>query len=423
MTEEVEKSVKLPELSAFQQAKFRLSGVVNRTPLNRNNGYSKGFDANIYFKREDLQTVRSYKIRGAYNKISSLPQEELAKGIICASAGNHAQGVAYSCFKLGIKGKIYMPSPTTTQKIMSVKMFGGEFVEIVLIGDSFDDAYAEAMKDCKKNNKNFIHPFDDPKIIEGQGTVGVEIYEDMTEPIDYIFAPIGGGGLISGVSSYSKQISPHTKIIGVEPEGAQSMKTALKLGKVITLDEIDTFVDGAAVKRVGNLNFEICKQTLDDIIAVPEGQICTDILRLYNQEGIIVEPAGALTASALNYYQEEIKGKNVVCIISGGNNDIARMSEIHERSLLYRKLKHYFIIQFPQRAGALKEFLVNVLGPDDDICLFEYTKKTNREKGPALVGIDLKNSNDYEPLIERMKEYKINYKLLNENLELFNMLI
>lgn len=415
--------VKLPSLADFQNARVRLSNVINHTPLNENINLSNTFGAKIYLKREDLQVVRSYKIRGAYNKISTLSKEEQDKGVVCASAGNHAQGVALSCYKLGIKGKIYMPSTTTAQKIRSVKMFGKDNVEIVLTGDTFDDAFAEAMLDCEKNNKAFIHPFDDEKVIEGQGTVGLEIFQDIQEPLDYIFVPIGGGGLAAGVSSYSKQISPNTKIIGVQPTGAPSMKKAFEKGEIITLQEIDPFVDGAAVKRVGARNFEICRQTLEDIILIPEGQICSDILMLYNQEGIIVEPAGALTVSALNYYQDKIKGKNVACVISGGNNDITRMAEINERSLLFKQLKHYFIVQFPQRAGALKEFLVNVLGPDDDICLFEYTKKNNRENGPALIGIELKNSDDYEPLIERMDRYKINYKLLNQNLELFNILI
>ncbi|MFN8673606.1 MAG: threonine ammonia-lyase IlvA [Candidatus Sericytochromatia bacterium] len=415
--------MKLPSIADFQAAKVRLSNVINHTPLMENINLSNIFQAKIYLKREDLQVVRSYKIRGAYNKISTLSSEQAKNGVVCASAGNHAQGVALSCNKLGINGKIYMPSTTTAQKIRSVKMFGKDNIEIVLTGDTFDDAFAEAMKDCEKNNKSFIHPFDDEKVIEGQGTVALEIYQDIQEPLDYIFLPIGGGGLAAGVSSYSKQISPHTKIIGVEPAGAPSMKKAFEKGEVITLSEIDPFVDGAAVKKVGNKNFEICKKTLEDIILIPEGQICADILMLYNQEGIIVEPAGALTVSALNYYQDKIKGKNVACVISGGNNDITRMAEINERSLLFKKLKHYFIIQFPQRAGALKEFLVNVLGPDDDICLFEYTKKTNRENGPALIGVELKNSNDYQPLIERMEKYKINYKLLNENIELFNILI
>lgn len=422
MTDNLE-NMKLPSIADFQAAKVRLANVINHTPLIHSVNLSNQFEAKIYLKREDLQVVRSYKIRGAYNKISTLSPEELEKGVVCASAGNHAQGVALSCNKLGIKGKIYMPVTTTQQKIRSVKNFGGDNVEIVLVGDTYDDSFAEAMKDCEKNHKIFIHPFDDDKVIEGQGTVALEIYQDVQEPIDYIFLPIGGGGLGAGVSSYSKQISPKTILIGAEPLGAPSMKIAIEKNEVVTLDHIDPFVDGAAVKKVGYKTFEICKNTLEDIILVPEGQICTDILMLYNQEGIIVEPAGSLTVSALHYYREKIKGKTIVCIISGGNNDITRMAEINERSLLFKKLKHYFIVQFPQRAGALKEFLVNVLGPDDDICLFEYTKKTNRENGPALIGVELKDSKDYEPLIERMNKSKMNYQLVNENVDLFNILI
>ena len=423
MVEETLNKLKLPRVESIEAAEWRLSGVIQHTPLIKNLNLSTEFEANIYLKREDLQVVRSFKIRGAYNKICSLTKDELKRGVVCASAGNHAQGVAHSCHLLGIKGKIYMPSTTTLQKVKSVKMFGKSNVEVILSGDTFDDAYAEAMKDCLKNNKTFIHPFDDEKIIEGQATVGLEIYKDMEEKLDYIFIPIGGGGLAAGVSSYLRQVSPSTKIIGVEPEGAPSMKTAIEKGEVVTLDTIDKFVDGAAVKRVGARNFEICRETIDDIVLIPEGEICTNILRLYNEEGMIVEPTGALTVSALTYFKEQIKGKSVVCVISGGNNDITRMAEINERSLLFKNLKHYFIVQFPQRAGALKEFLVNVLGPDDDICLFEYTKKNNRERGPALIGVELKDPKDFEPLLERMKEYKINYRMLNENLELFNMLI
>lgn len=413
----------LPEIKDIELAHKRLKNVVIQTPLTKSVNLSNDFNANIYFKREDLQTVRSFKIRGAYNKLSTLSKEESEKGIVCASAGNHAQGVALSCNLLNIKGKIYMPATTTTQKVNSVQRFGKDNVEIVLIGDTFDDSFAEAIKDSTKNQKTFIHPFDDEKVIEGQATVGLEVFKEIDEKIDYIFLPIGGGGLAAGVSSYFKQISPETKIIGVEPKGASSMIEAIKQGEPVTLDEIDKFVDGAAVKRVGKINFEICQKTLDDIISIPEGEICTNLLKLYNEEGIIVEPTGALAVSALNYYRDKIKNKNIVCIISGGNNDIARMAEINERAILYNKLKHYFIVQFPQRSGALKEFLNNVLGEDDDICLFEYTKKTNRENGPALIGIELKRKEDFEPLINRMKENKINYRLVNDNLDLYNILV
>jgi len=416
-------SIKLIPIEQIRKAHERLCKIVTRTPLVYSANLSQEYGCNVYLKREDLQVVRSYKLRGAYNKISTLPKEVTAKGVVCASAGNHAQGVAYSCNALGIHGKIYMPNPTTKQKVDKVKMFGKEFVEVILTGDTYDDAYREAMEDCNRNGKTFIHPFEDEKVMEGQGTVGLEILEDIQVPIDYLFVPIGGGGLASGTGSCFKQLSPDTKIIGVEPAGAPAMEKSLKLGNVVTLEEIDSFVDGAAVKRVGEKTFEICKEVLDDMVLVPEGKVCTIILRLYNEEGIVVEPAGALTVSALGFCKEKIKGKNVVCVVSGGNNDIMRTAEIKERSMLYEGLKHYFIIRFPQRAGALREFLNHVLSPTDDICHFEYTKKNSRENGPALIGIELVKRDDYDGLIERMKKYHINFEEVNSNPNLFNYFV
>jgi threonine dehydratase len=405
------------------KAKVRLKGIVEQTPLFFNPAFSERFGANILFKREDLQVVRSYKIRGAYNKMATLPTEAITNGIVCASAGNHAQGVAFACQKLNVNGKIFMPAVTPLQKVNKVKLFGKNWVEVILTGDTFDDSYREARRDAEENGKTFVHPFDDERIIEGQGTVGLEILEDCTEPIDYLFVPIGGGGLISGVGSYFKQLSPKTNIIGVEPAGAPAMHDALKASKVMTLDKIDTFVDGAAVRRVGDTTFQIARQVIDDVVLVPEGKVCTSILQLYNEEGIVVEPAGALTIAVLDFYKEKIKGKTVVCIVSGSNNDILRTEEIRERSLLYEGLKHYFIIKFPQRAGALREFLNNVLGPTDDITHFEYTKKHNRESGPALIGIQLQQRDDYEALIQRMEAYHINYRTLNDSQMLFEMLV
>ncbi|AZS13769.1 threonine ammonia-lyase IlvA [Paenibacillus lutimineralis] len=400
-----------------------LKEVVKRTPLQLDAALSAKYECNVYLKREDLQVVRSFKIRGAYNMIRSLSQEELAKGIVCASAGNHAQGVAFSCNALGIQGKIYMPSTTPNQKVKQVKRFGGSAVEIVLTGDTYDDAYEEAMKACREGGMTFIHPFDDPKIVAGNGTIGMEIMEGLDAPADYIFVTIGGGGLVSGVGTYIKTVSPVTKVIGVEPAGAASMSEALKQQQVVTLEAIDKFVDGAAVKRVGDLNYAICAELLDDIVKVPEGKACTTILELYNDSAIVVEPAGALPVSALDMYRDQIRGKTVVCIISGGNNDIDRMQEMKERSLIYEGLKHYFLINFPQRAGALREFLEDVLGPNDDIARFEYTKKHNKENGPALVGIELSDQADYGPLIERMQSKNIAYTELNRDLNLFNLLI
>lgn len=400
-----------------------LREVIVRTPLQRDAVLSAKYEANVYLKREDLQIVRSFKIRGAYNMIRSLTAEETSRGIVCASAGNHAQGVAFSCNALGIQGHIFMPATTPNQKVSQVKRFGGSHVEVVLTGDTYDDAYEASIKMCREQGMTFIHPFDNAKIVAGNGTVAMEIMEDLKTHADYVFVTIGGGGLVSGVGSYLKMVTPSTKVIGVEPQGAASMSEALKQDKVVTLDTIDKFVDGAAVKRVGDLNFELGKQVLDDILKVPEGKACTTILDLYNENAIVVEPAGALPVAALDLYREQIKGKTVVCIVSGGNNDIDRMQEIKERSLIYEGLKHYFMVNFPQRAGALREFLADVLGPNDDIARFEYTKKNNKENGPALVGIELLNKEDYLPLIKRMEAKGIIYTELNRDLNLFNLLI
>ncbi|KAI7261016.1 hypothetical protein KC345_g9920 [Hortaea werneckii] len=400
-----------------------LREVIVRTPLQLDAVLSAKYGCNVYLKREDLQIVRSFKIRGAYNMIRSLSAEDRAKGIVCASAGNHAQGVAYSCKALGIKGKVYMPSTTPNQKIKQVRRFGGEFVEVILKGDTFDDAYEEALQACIDHSMTLIHPFDEPRIIAGNGTIAMEIMESLDKPADFVFVTIGGGGLAAGVATYVKTVSPATKVIGVEPTGAASMSEALKRGEVVTLAEINKFVDGAAVKRVGGLTYDICARHLDDVVKVPEGKACTTILELYNENAIVVEPAGSLPIAALDMYRDQIRGKSVVCIVSGGNNDIDRMQEIKERSLIYEGLKHYFMVNFPQRAGALREFLAEVLGPGDDITRFEYTKKNDKENGPALVGIELLNKDDYASLVERMKQKGVDYVEINKDLNLFNMLI
>ncbi len=415
--------VYFPALNDVMSAEHTLREILNPTPLMENRNLSQKYGAEIMLKREDLQMVRSYKIRGAYNKIRSLSKEQMERGIVCASAGNHAQGVALSCNKLSIKGTIYMPVTTPKQKINQVKMFGGENIEVVLEGDTFDQANAAAEKACVEKGKTFIPPFNDEKVIEGQGTVGLEILQQSPVAIDYIFIPIGGGGLASGVGAVYKQMSPTTKIIGVEPAGAACMRLAIERGEVCSLDTIDKFVDGAAVQRAGDKTFAICREVLDDIVVVPEGKVCTTILNLYNFDAIVVEPAGALSISALDYYKDQIKGKNVVCVVSGSNNDIVRMEDIKERSLLYEGLKHYFVVKFPQRAGALQNFVTNVLGPHDDITYFEYKKKTNREKGPVLIGIELQNPDDFEGLTQRMVENSIEYEYLNDNPNLFEFLI
>ena len=418
-----EKQIYFPTINKVKQAADTIKKVSAVTSLHTSLRYSDHYKANILLKREDLQQVRSYKIRGAYNKISSLTKEQAQKGVVCASAGNHAQGVALSCKLLQILGTIYMPAPTPNQKIEQVKMFGGDYINIKLVGDTFDDAYHSAMVECDKLGKTFIHPFNDEKVIEGQATIGLEILKQTDVPIDYVFLAVGGGGLASGLSTVFKLLSPNTKIIGIEPEGAPSMSTSIKNNRNTTLEHIEKFIDGAAVKRVGDLTFAICKENLDDMITVPEGKVCETILELYNKDAIVVEPAGALSISALDFYKEEIKGKNVVCIVSGSNNDITRTAEIKERALLYANLKHYFILKFPQRAGALKDFVVDILGPNDDITYFQYAKKTNRENGSAVVGIQLKSSSDLEPLITKMKIHKFFGDYLNDKPDLFQFLV
>ncbi len=406
----------------FDAAAKRLQNVVTRTPLQLNLNLSKKYHCNVYLKREDLQVVRSYKLRGAYNMMCSLSQEVLRRGLVCASAGNHAQGFAYSCNKLKAKGVVFMPSITPKQKITQTKMFGEEWVDIQLIGDTFDDCAIAAKAFTEANAMTFIPPFDDIRIIEGQGTVGKEILEDESQ-IDYLFVPIGGGGLASGVGTYFKTFSPNTRIIGLEPEGAPSMTAALDAGHPVTLEKLDRFVDGAAVKTIGNVTFDICKDVLSEVGLVAEGKVCTTILKLYNEDAIVVEPAGALSIAALDAYADQIVGKNVVCIVSGSNNDIARMPEIQERSLQYEGLKHYFLINFAQRPGALKEFVTDILGPSDDITRFEYLQKTNKESAPALVGIELSQKKDYQQLITKMKDRKIDFTELNKNDSLFGYIV
>lgn len=405
------------------KAHHLLKDVVTHTPLQKNKQLSEKYDCNVYLKREDLQVVRSFKIRGAFNKIKQLDETQTVNGIVCASAGNHAQGVAFSCNQLKIHGKIFMPSTTPRQKVTQVELFGKEYVDIILIGDTFDDAYQKAVECCEEEKRTFIHPFDDVEVIAGQGTIAVEILNDTDVEIDYVVASVGGGGLISGVGAYFNSISPSTKVIGVEPSGAPSLFQSRMEDRVVALDEIDSFVDGAAVKRIGDKTFTICKEVVDKVLLIPEGKICTTILELYNENAIVAEPAGAMSIASLDFLREEIKGKNVVCIVSGGNNDIGRMQEIKERSMIYEGLQHYFIVNFPQRAGALREFLDEVLGPNDDINRFEYTKKNNKENGPALVGIELKHKGDYEPLVQRMKKKGFFYTEVNKDSNLFHLLI
>jgi threonine dehydratase len=406
----------------FSGAYARLKDVVKKTPLTYNHNLSRKYGCDVYLKREDLQIVRSYKLRGAYNMMSLLPSNQLTKGVVCASAGNHAQGFAYSCKKLNVQGVVFMPIITPNQKVSQTKMFGEGFVEVKLVGDTFDDCAVAAKKYTEEHGLTFIPPFDNIRIIEGQSTVGIEILEEQ-QNIDFLFLPVGGGGLSAGVGAYFKTFAPQTKIIGVEPEGAPSMLTAIKAGQPVKLDNIDSFVDGAAVKRVGDATFEICKQVIDDMHLIPEGKICSTILKLYNEEAIVVEPAGAISVAALDDYANQIKGKKIVCIVSGSNNDIERMQEIKERSLQFEGLKHYFLIRFAQRPGALKEFVNQVLGPTDNITRFEYMQKNKKDSAPALVVVELESPENYQVLIDNMKSYNINYTALNKNDNVFAYLV
>lgn len=408
----------------IEDAAKRISAVVRKTPLEFNSALSKRYGANVFVKREDLQVVRSYKLRGAYNMMASLDKSLLAKGVVCASAGNHAQGVAYSCNIMEIQGVIFMPRITPKQKIQQTKMFGNGHIEIVLVGDTFDDCANAAQEYTKEHDMTFIPPFDNKKIIEGQGTIALELLEDMKEnPIDYVFVPIGGGGLCAGIASYMNDFSPLTKVIGAEPLGAASMQAAKANNSPIKIGNIDKFVDGAAVQKVGELNYAICSKAVTDVCSVAEGEVCSTILRLYNEDAIVAEPAGALSIAALAHYTDAIKGKNVICILSGSNNDINRMPEIKERSLIFEGLKHYFMVSLPQRANALRDFINNVMNEHVDIVRFEYMKKNERETGPVLIGIELDNYSEYEKLCERMTDFGVEYTPLDPSGNIFKFIV
>ncbi len=410
----------------IEEAFLKLKDTVKQTPLEKDMYLSQKFDCNVYLKREDLQWVRSFKLRGAYYAINQLTDEERANGVSCASAGNHAQGIAFTAKQLEIKAVIFMPVTTPAQKINQVKFFGGEFVQIELIGDTFDDCLKHALDYTEQFGLNFIDPFDNINTIAGQGTIAKEIVDYAEEEdikFDYCFAAIGGGGLISGVGTYLKDTMPTTQVIGVEPLGASSMAQSVKANKIVTLTDIDKFVDGASVGKVGQLTFEISKNVVDDFVAVDEGEVCSSILDMYSKQAIIAEPAGALSVTALNHYKNEIKGKNVICIVSGGNNDINRMKEIEERSLLFEDMKHYFIVNFPQRPGALREFVNEVLGPNDDITKFEYLKKSSQNTGSVIIGIQLKDHNDLDQLYKNVSEFDPKYIYINKNKMLYSLLI
>lgn len=412
----------------------RISGVIAATPLERCDRLSAATGANVYLKREDLQRVRSYKLRGAYNLMLQLSDTERAAGVVAASAGNHAQGVAFACRTLGIKGRIYVPAKTPKQKRDRIMVHGGGFVELVVGGGNYDAAASAALADTERTGATMVPPFDDIRTIAGQGTVAAEVLAQLGSAPDTVVVPVGGGGLIAGLVSYFSERTPDVTIVGVEPAGAPSMTAALSGGRAVTLDEVDPFVDGAAVGRVGELPLEILiaagaecvTHSSLPLITVPikqpgaggitmlqvdEGAVCTAMLDLYQNEGIIAEPAGALSVTALSDLEVE-PGSTVVCVISGGNNDVSRYGEILERSLVHLGLKHYFLVNFPQEPGALRSFLDEVLGPDDDITLFEYVKRNNRDTGEALVGIELGRADCLEPLLGRMADSRMQVERL-----------
>jgi len=407
----------------IEDARERLGRIVAKTPLQYSKRLSERYSAKIYLKREDLQEVRSFKIRGAYNKMATLTKQEKKRGVVCASAGNHAQGVALSCYLLKTHGVIFMPTVTPLQKIERVKHFGDGFVTIRLAGTTYDDASNASKEYGKEHNMVYVHPFNDPLTIAGQGTVGKEIYEDIDGDLDVVVCAIGGGGLISGVGSYLKQKEPKVKIYGAEPTGSPSMVESLKKGKPVKIEKIDTFVDGAAVQMPGDLTVEIVKPNVEEVFLVPEGKICTTMIELYQNEGIIAEPAGALSISALHFLKDKIKGKTVVCVLSGGNNDVLRYPEIMEKSLVWQGRKHYFLIEFDQKPGQLRKFLDKAIGPTDDIVRFEYVKRTNKEKGAALVGIEQAKREDFDPLLERMKSIELKFRILTPDDLLYQYLI
>ncbi len=403
-------------------ASRRLASIVRATPLDASERLSDAAGAEVLLKREDMQICRSYKVRGAYNVISSLDDEERRRGVVCASAGNHGQGVAFACRQLGIHAKVFLPTTTPRQKRERILFVGSSFVEPVIAGGTYDESSAAALADAAATGAIYVHPFDDARTIAGQGSVAVELTEQRADPIDAVVVPVGGGGLIAGMALWIAERRPEIRLIGAEPAGAASMAAALRAGGPVALDALDTFVDGAAVGRVGDLTFPIVRDLVHEMLAVDEGAVCTEMLALYQSDGIIAEPAGALASAALR--QLESRGyARVVCVLSGGNNDVSRYADIVERSLVHEGLRHYFLVEFPQEPGALRRFLDDVLGEDEDIVLFEYVKKSNREMGPALVGVELARASDLPSLLGRMAASPLSIERVPPGSPLFSFLV
>ncbi len=418
----MEKDIEIT-LQEIKNAKNNLKDIQLRSPLEKSDRLSKHYNAHIYLKREDLQKIRSFKIRGAYNKIKNLTSAQKTKGVMCASAGNHAQGVAFSCNRLEIQGTIYMPTVTPNQKINKVKSFGGKFVKVKIIGENFNEANSLALAECTENDRIYIHPFDDPNVIAGQGTIFLEILDQLGKSPDYLLTPVGGGGLAAGISVAAHLYNEKTKTIGIEADNQASMKAALESKHPVEIEHISSFIDGTAVKKAGNMPFDILQYTNTKIKTVDEGGVCHQMIELYQNEGIIAEPAGTLSIAGLEKVKEDIKNKTVVCIVSGGNNDLLRYPEILEKSLVWQGLRHYFLVKFTQKAGELKKFVNDALPKNSDIILFEYVKKNNKEKGAALVGVELNNSQDIIELETNMRKLKFSFEKLKTSDYAYNLLV
>ena len=388
-----------PTASDVESAALRLREVVAPTPVERSARLSDRVGGEVLLKREDLQVVRSYKVRGAYNLIAQLDDEARARGVVAASAGNHAQGLAHACSSLGVPGRVFLPRTTPRQKRDRIAVLGGDVVDVRVVGDTYDDAAAAALEDRDATGATLVPAFDDPRTIAGQGTVVLEAFAQLGRVPDVVVLPVGGGGLLAGAVAWLGERHPEVRVVGVEPAGAACMRAALDAGGPVRLEVIDGFVDGAAVRRAGDVTFPLVRDSGCEVVSVSEGRVCTEMLALYQSDGIIAEPAGALAAAALGEVVRVEPGATVLVVLSGGNNDVSRYAEVVERALVHEGRKHYFLVEFPQEPGALRQFLDEVLGPDDDITLFEYVKRNNRETGPALVGIELGAPEDLPSLL------------------------
>ena len=400
-----------------------LAKVTTKTPLQKSERLSEEVGRPVHLKREDLQICRSFKVRGAYVRMAAMDEDERAAGVVCASAGNHAQGVAYACAHLGIQGTIFLPASTPRQKRKRIATIGGKWVDPVIVAGDFDEANRVAAAAAKDGGKVYVHPYDDPYTIAGQGSIAVDLDSQLPEDTDMILIPVGGGGLIAGMATWLKAHRPGIRIVGVESQGAASMKAALEAGNPVSLDRVDSFVDGTAVGRAGDLTYQVVRDLVDDIVVVPEGAVCTEMLDLYHSEGVIAEPAGALASAAARNFLPQIPNGSVVCLVSGGNNDLSRYAEVTERSGRYEGLRHYFLVTFNQEPGALRSFLNDVLSDGEDIIYFQYTKKNNRDTGPALVGIELPDPSDIKGLRRRMAASPLQVQEIDPSSQIFKILV